>query len=261
MLESINYSILRSNELLTFGQRTISIFNELKNDDPFYSFRLRTLDALLAYSKSFEREHKNPFTAELAEKNTLRESAFFGFRNYIVACTFHWNPIWSAAATKIVDVIRKHAWTLSAIGYKAKTAAFTNIVDELKSKYLSELALILAGEWLGNFESTQSGFEEVQKQSITRVTGNEPTIMETRPKLISAIKELFRMVDLKYSDMPGDTKLKNYVNALNELILITMSPARANVTRQSNKKKTNGNGKALAVEIKQVLELEDSKKG
>jgi hypothetical protein len=259
MLESVNYSILRSNELLPFGQRIVSIFNELKEDDPFYSFYKRTSDALLAFSKSFEREHKKPFTKELAEKNNLRKTAFFGFRDYIVACTSHWNPLWVTAANKIAEVIRKHNWTLSGKGYKSITAVFTNITGELKDKCQPELTLILAMEWLGNLESKQNGFEGVQKQSLTRVTGNEPTIMETRPKLISAIKELFALVDLKYSDSPGDEKLKGYVNALNELILITMSPARANVTRQSNKKKVNGNGKASVEVIKQVKELEDKK--
>jgi hypothetical protein len=240
MTESLNAKMLQSNELLTFGQRVIGVFtsndtNSKYGLDPFVT---RAISAYNNFNKAFERESKNPFTDDLALADAERDASFVGFRNYIVACSLRNSSGWNTAANRILDIIRKHGWSAASFGYKAETAALTNVIDEVKTKCTADLTLLSATEWFAQLETAQTAFEQVQNASINRDTSNEgPTIRDTRPVLTQALRALLSITDLQFSATPDDAILKTYMNALNELILVTMTSVRANATRQQNDKK------------------------
>lgn len=240
MTESFNAKMLQSNEMLTYAQRVIGIYsnNEANNTFGLTPFLTRTINAYNNYNKAFERESKNPFTDDLALADAERDASFVGFRNYIVACSHRNTAGWNEAATRILDIIRKHGWSAASFGYKAETAALTNVIDEVKTKCSADLALLSASEWFAQLETAQTAFEQVQNASVNRDTTNEgPTIRDTRPVLTQALRALLTITDLQFSAAPNDATLKTYVSALNELIAVTMTSARANATRQENEKK------------------------
>lgn len=240
MLDSFNLAMLQSNELLTFAQRAVGIFNNNETNTRYglAPFVTRTISAYGNFSKAFERESKNPFTDDLALADAERDVSFVGFRNYIVACSHRNTAGWNEAATRILEILRKHGWRAASFGYKAETAALTNVIDEVKTKCSADLALLSASEWFAQLETAQAAFEQVQSASVNRDTTNEgPTIRDTRPVLTQALRALLTITDLQFSAAPDDAILKTYVNALNELITVTMTSARANATRQENEKK------------------------
>ena len=137
----------------------------------------------------------------------------------------------------MADIIRKHGWSAPSRGYQTGTAAITSMIAEINNKCSAELALLAANEWLNELASAQDDFEQTFNASVSRPDSDGPTINETRPLLVNAIRSLLTLLDLQYSADSSNTKLADYMKAVNELISVTMSTARATETRTENKKK------------------------
>lgn len=236
MINSINYSLLPSNEFYTFNLRVLEIFKGKDlNGTGIDVFVNRVKTASEPFGKAFERESKNPFTEKLALADSGRDEGFFGFRNYVEACSHRSKEGWHDAAVKILEVVRKHGWSAAHFGYKAETAAITSIVSECRTKYEAELNLLSATDWLNELDAAQQAFETIMKESVVPSTDNGPTITETRPVLTEALKSLFSMIDLQYK-ATGKTLLVDYAKSINDLITQTMTSVKANATRADNKK-------------------------
>jgi hypothetical protein len=240
MLAPLNYSLIESNQLLTLGKGIKSLFIDYdKSNDPYllYPFVLKVMNRFDEYSLAYERESKSPYTAKLLDSDRKRDSAFFGYRNYVEACSHSEDVSIQEAANRLLDVIEKHGWGAAYMGYKAETAALTKIINETKNLFMSDVDLIEATKWFNNIVLRETEFEEVQKSSATSQPSGLPTLVETRPRLIDAMRKLFSMVDNHATETTGDTKLALYLKAINEYITITMTTARAAETRDQNRKK------------------------
>lgn len=240
MITSLNFSLFPSDELFTFAKGALTIV-ETKKDQvsaiiPFYD---KTSQLFVLYQAALEREKKNPFTIQLAEKDSIRDAAFMGFRTLVEAASYRSKPGWNAAASKILEIIRRQGWSAAALGYKAETAAITNMISEIKSKCAAELTTIRATEWLDELEAAEKAFEAVAHQSVTATNGTEPTIWEIRPQLTNALKSLFSMISLLNSGTPN-ADLTALETALNELIVRSLSTVKAAGTRAENAKKEEG---------------------
>jgi len=137
----------------------------------------------------------------------------------------------------LLSVIRKHGWSAQLLGYKAKTGVLNNIVSEIRTKYPAEVAFISAGELLDELDEAQLDFEATAKQFVDiAAASNEPTVMETRPELIVAIRAMLQFIGLQQIAAPSDD-LTALINELNELIVSSLSTVRASDTRAENTKK------------------------
>lgn len=239
MLLALNYGLIDSNQLLTLGKSINGIFSSFDpSKDPYVlaPFVTRAAQSYKLYSQAYEREAKNPYTKLLEGADKVRDSSFFGYRDYVGSCIYSEEVNVQEAARRLVEVIYKHGWGAAYFGYKAETAALTKIINETRDYFLADVELVGAMTRFQHLEQKEIAFEEVQKSSATRPTQGLPTLVEARPKLIDALRKLINMVDNHYSANPSDTVLMGYVKALNELINLTMSTARAAETREKNKK-------------------------
>ncbi len=237
MIASLNFSLFPSDELFTFAKGSLTIV-ETKKDQatglvPFFD---KASQVLVLYQSALEREKKNPFTRLLAEKDSLRDAAFMAFRTYIEAASYRATPGWAAAATKILEIVRRHGWSAAALGYKAETAVITNIVSELRNKCADELALLGVAGWLDELDAAQQDFNGVFHESVVAAPNGEPTVWEVRPQLTAALKSLFSMISLLQSATPTES-LASLETALNELIVRSLATVKAADTREENQKK------------------------
>lgn len=239
MLNSLNFSIVESNQLLNFGKGITSLFvnfNAAQDKYTLAPFVKKALNAYTDFGKAYERDLKNPFTIELSIADAKRDAAFNGFRDYTVAYSHSDEAEIKAAADRIIAVIMKHGFSAAYFGYKAETAALTKIMNELKDIYMSDIQLLNASQWFDKLVTTQAFFDDLQKKSASQPPSGLPTIVETRPKMVNALRKLMNMVDNHYTENPTDAELAGYVNSMNELITLTMTTARAAQTRSENKK-------------------------
>lgn len=236
MITTVNFSLFPSNELFTFAKGSLSVVNEKKEHIPaIFPFAEKANQMLIIYQSALERERKNPFTSLLATTDADRDSSFYGLRTYFEATGYRKLEGWNAASEKLMEIIRRHGWSAASMGYKAETAALTNIISEIKTKCASELELIGATEWLAELEATQLAFEEAFHRSITTMPTGEATVWETRPLLVNALRSLFSMISLLQSETPSED-LMTLETSLNELINRSLSTVKATGTRIENAK-------------------------
>lgn len=239
MLESLNFQIIGSDQLLTFGKSITGLFKDYKPNDTFalYPFVKRAINTYDDYSKAYEREIVNPYTVKLLNCDKLRDAGFLGLKSYFESWSYSEEIEKQKAANTLLAVIEKHGSGAAYFGYKAETAALTKIINEVKGYCMKELQLIDGVSRFNLLVTRQAEFEEMQKSSVTRPPSGLPLLIEVRPKLVEALRKLMNIVDYQSTENPTDAKLAGYVKAINELIVLTMTTARAAETRNEKKKK------------------------
>jgi hypothetical protein len=238
MITNVNYSLFPADELLTFAKRAIAAADEKKLQLPSIVPYLNNASAKCdAFQSAQERESKNPVTKLQAAKAEVCNDAFIALRKNCESASARRKEGWSTAAETLLSVIRKHGWSAQHLGYKAKSAVLNNIVSEIRTKYPAELALIAGGELLDEVNDALVDFEATAKQFVdVAAATNEPTVMETRPELIVALRAMLQFIGLQQIAAPSDD-LTALINALNELIVSSLSTVRASDTRAENTKK------------------------
>lgn len=238
MITSVNYSLFPGAELLTFASRAIAATDAKKLQLPsVVPYLDNTSTKCSAFQSALERESKNPITKLQAAKAEVCNDAFVAFRTYCQSASARRKEGWSPAAESLLSVIRKHGWSAQHLGYKAKSGALNNIISEIRTKYPTELALINAGELLDEVNDAQVDFEATAKQFVEVASStNEPTVVETRPELIVALRAMFQFIGLQQIAAPS-TDLTALIATLNELIVSSLSTVRASDTRAENNKK------------------------
>jgi hypothetical protein len=238
MITKVNYSLFPGGELLTFAKRAIAAADAKKLLLPSIVPYLTTVGVKCdAFQSALERESKNPITKLQALKDVVRNDAFVAFRTYNESASARRKEGWSDAANALLSVIRKHGWSAQHLGYKAKTGVLNNIISEIRTKYPAELALINSGELLDELQEAEVDFEATAKQFVdVAAATNEPTVVETRPELIVALRSMFQFIGLQQIAAPSND-LTALINELNELIVTSLSTVRATDTRAENSKK------------------------
>ena len=238
MIINLNFSLFPSKELFTFSKNSITLIEAKKTQIPVVvPFLLNAKTKNDNFQSALERESKNPFIKNQSEKDKIRVDAFLAFRNFSESGTTRRKAGVSVAAEAIVAVIRKHARTVQSLGLKAKTAAITNIISEIKTKYAAELTLIGGDELLDELTVSQSEFESAVQKVIESASAiNEPTVAEARPETVAALKALFQIISLQEIAAPS-ADLTALIASLNELVTTSLSTVKASDTRAENKTK------------------------
>ncbi len=242
MITSVNYSLFPGDELLTFGLRAINAVDAKKLQLPsVVPYLNNTTVKCSTFKSALERESKNPVIKVQATKSKVCDDAFIALRKYFESASARRKEGWSVAAETLLSVIRKYGWSAQLLGYKAKSAALNNIVSEIRTKYPTELALIVGGELLDEVNDALVDFEATAKQVVeVAASNNEPTVVETRPELVVALRSMFQFVGLQQIAAPSDD-LTALINTLNELIVTSLSTLKASDTRAENSKKADEN--------------------
>jgi hypothetical protein len=240
MIASVNYSLFPGAELLTFGMRAIGAVDAKKIQLPSVVPYLNNASAKCnAFQNAQERESKNPFTKLQVAKGEVCNDTFIALRKYFESASARRKEGWAEAAQTLLAVIRKHGWSAQLLGYKAKMGVLNNIVSEIRTKYPTELALIVGGELLDEVNDALVDFEATAKQVVdVAAATNEPTVMETRPELIVSLRAMFQFVGLQQIAAASDD-LTALINELNALIVSSLSTVRATDTRAENTKKND----------------------
>lgn len=239
MITPVNYSLLSSKELFTFILRVIAILTgKVLEGSGLDAFFKNLKDAFNPFSKAMERESKDPYTEILALKDADRNEGFLAFRNYVESCSHRLKAGYHDAAVNILAIIRKHGWSAPHLGKKKETAALVNMISEIKTKCTAELTLLAAAEWLNELEVAQQAYETTMKESVAPAVSDEPTIVGTRPAATNAVKSLISEISLQYA-ATGNAQMGDLAKSLDDLIVQTMTSAKANATREEKKKNEN----------------------
>lgn len=240
MMNSVNYSLIESDELLTFGKGITGLFSNFNPATDTYVLRpfvTRATNATAYYATAYERDLTNPYTVKLINADRLRDGAYYYFRDFTASFLTSEVEEEKEAALRLTRIMKKHGWQAANYGYKKETAAFTKMTNEINSTAKEDLQTLGATARFEKWVTREAEFEALQESSVSQPPSGLPTVLEARPKLIEALRRLMGQVDAHYAENPTDSTLAGYLNAINELITLTMTTARANQTRDENKKK------------------------
>ena len=242
MITNLNYSLFPSKELFTFAKAVITVSDAKKSKLPVViPFLNNTTLKCGGFQAALERESKNPFVKVQSERDKVRIDAFMAFRNLGESATTRRKEGMPEAGEVIVAVIRKHGWRIQILGLKARTAAITNIISEIKTKHAAELTLIGGDELLDELTEAQMDFEAATQKLIESASEmNEPTVAEARPEMVASIKALFQIVSLQEISAPS-ADVTALISSLNELVITSLSTVKASDTRSENIKKAAEN--------------------
>ena len=232
MISNPNFSLFPSKELLMFGRSAIAIIDakvqQIPVIVPYLNYAVSQCDN---FQVALELEFADPFKGILSKMDEERVNAFMSFRTYCEsASTCRKNSI-PTAAIMLLCVIRKHGWSIQTLGLKSKTVFITNVVTEIQSRYSSELAQIEGEELLDELTSAQIDFEGIEHHIVETTSINyEPTVNDTRPPLVAALKALYQVIGLQQL-LTSNLVLNDLINALNELTIVSLVNAKTDAIR------------------------------
>lgn len=235
MISNFNLALFPSNELFTFTKNTISLVDAKKTQiSVVVPFLTNVTTKLAAFQSALEREKNNPLVKIQSENDKIRIDAFMSFRNYCESASTRRKEGVPAAAAILIAAIRKYTWSIQLLGQKARTAAISNIISEIKTKYVAELTLTGGNELLDELALAQLDYETSANKVIESASHqNEPTVAETRPELTAALKSLYQMVSLQEIAAPSPD-VTELISSLNELITTSLATVKASDTRAEN---------------------------
>lgn len=238
MILKFNASLLSGKELFTFSKNAQALIEAKKTQLPaIVPFLDNTSTRFDNFCSALEREARNPFIRVQTDHGNNLVKAFMSFRDFCKSASSRRKAGVAEAGQVLCEVIRKHGWNILMVGQKARTGIINTIISEIVNRYAAELAIVGGGELLDELSEAQIAFEAAAQQVIIHASENdEPTVGETRPLLIAALKAMFQYIALQEIALPS-TEVTSLIATLNGLITSTFATVKAADTREENQKK------------------------
>ena len=234
-MKHVSIYILNVEECYALNERLMNVFKADLAREVFVGKLLPILVELNAdFSAIMANVGSSAQTKLLADKDHVRDAAFTGFRDYCKAFISAPDPAQSAAAGKLVALIRKIGWSLQRQGYTEQTAAVEALNEALaEPEYAQAVSAIRAESWVQGLRETNAAFEVVVKQkNESTAYRNIPPSIECKRKMVKYLKPL-----LSYLEIMAELEPKTYADAvtkLSEEIEYVMTAAKARHTRKEN---------------------------
>ena len=235
-MKSIPIYILNIEECYALNERLLNVFKADLVKEVFVSKLLPNLVEINAdLSAIIANTGSSDLTKQLADKDRARDAAFVGFRDYCKAFSNSSDPVKSAAARKLMALIRKIGWSLQRQGYTEQTASVEVLNEALAEpgSYAQAATDINAETWLRDLHETNAAFEAIVKQKNESIAHDDvPLIADCKRRMVKYLKPL-----LNYLKLMAELKPKTYadtVNRISEEIEYVMPGAKARRTRREN---------------------------
>lgn len=234
-MKNVAIHILNVEEGYVLNERLINVF---KTDFPREVFVGKLLPHLIELNADLSAIMSNlgssALTKKLADRDNIRDLAFIGFRDYCKAFASASAPAQSAAAGKLLALIRKIGWTAHRQGYSEQTASVQALSEALaEPEYAQAVAAIGAESWVKDLQETNVAFEAMVKQKNESTANDDvPTSAECKRRMVKYLKPL-----LYYMEIMAELEPKTYADAVAQIfeeIEYVMTGAKARRTRKEN---------------------------
>lgn len=235
MIKPILYQLLSSEEFYTLCQRIIEVIENSSLEENFKTAILtRIKQHFSAFNEAIHHQKTNPLTVRSGQLDQKRDGLFIGFRTYNEAMSYHWDEEIKAAADFILEVIRRHGWSLHRKGNTAQSASLNSLFGELqKEPATTHVTKAGAGEWLSQLIQSQQEYQTISVQREELDAVEKPTIVSTRKKVYNDLQSTLNYMDSQAS-FNSNVELDDTIGTINEVITSVTSSAKARRTRQES---------------------------
>lgn len=236
-MENLNFALLTQDELFTLVQRILVHSTEANSE----TLNLTKVNDVIGgiqetFLESMTKDNRrSDYTEILSAKNDLRKNGFLSFRYKIKSCIYSNSPEVAAAARNLMQVIRKHGYSMQNLAYKTESTKMTELVSELEQEPASTwVTTTTTGPELTLLKSANADFEEMSiEKAETESAENVPAATEVRKQLEKQFRMALNMLEGNYN-FDGGEELKILLDAIYEEIDAAMIIARARATRNKN---------------------------
>jgi hypothetical protein len=184
------------------------------------------------YESAINRLKKNPLTMAKEEDDNTRDSRFLGFRCIAEAFTYHWDEEKKDAANELIEIIRRHGWSLHNEGYTVESATMNSLIQELKKEPASGyIEKTETQEWLQQLINAQSAFEKTSQESEKLDAQEKPLITSGKKALYKDLMATLNFIESQAEFNPSDD-LSLLINNINQVIINITTSAKARNTRK-----------------------------
>ena len=242
-LKKLSTSLLLNTELTIVGYRLVDTVAAALPEETTVSKMLDLIRADIAQVEAaLGREQASEFTAQLSEKDQIRDDAFVALRDLAKACTNRSNPEVSQAGELIYALFEARGLTLYSKGYTEQSAGMNLLLEDLSTEQASDaLATMGAPSWYDELRLAQDSFEQAVREKLSTESQDDILpIRFSRSQLTDHIETLLGCVRAmrdyqELTDAPnGYSALDESISSINEIITNAMTIAKSRRTRNES---------------------------
>jgi hypothetical protein len=166
---------------------------------------------------ALELVRKSAITETMVDTDHKRDIAFNSLNDTLEAWVHHFNPAKRAAVSRVIIVARHYA-ALSHKTYAAQTSSMYNFVQELRTNYAADVALLGLDEFLNEIETLNELFKTLSKERYLEMAAKTDLRMKgVRRESDDAYRTMIHFLEAMIT-INGPTTYQIPVKDLNERV-------------------------------------------
>ena len=224
MLKQLSHSLLTSEELVKTAERLIQCGKNSSLKEVLDKRIKKTAEASNQLSEALDESLTNIYASRVQQADLLRDDAFQAFKYGVLSASYRSEPAVKMAGETLVEIVRKHGFSLYNLGYIAQSEAMKSLMGEL-SKCMSEISSSGVADLFEEMINANDHFNEVYHEKLDDEAGKEtPQIVVGKREVSKQITLFLNYVELLEDDR--EKGIKDLVDELNQIITDIMEEAR-----------------------------------
>jgi hypothetical protein len=224
MLKQLSYSLLTSEELIKTSDRLAQCVKNSAFKEILTRRIKKTNEAADILSNALNESLSNVYAAKVQQADLQRDDAFQAFKYGVLSASYRSELVIRIAGESLVEVVRKHGFSLYNLGYIAQSEAMRNLMSEL-SKKTPEISQSGVADLLAEMVNANDEFNLIYHEKLKDDPGSEaPKIVVSKSELSHQITLLLNHVELLEDDK--EEGIKDLVGEINNVIVEVMMEAK-----------------------------------
>ncbi|GAB4231506.1 MAG: hypothetical protein Tsb0034_03900 [Ekhidna sp.] len=224
MLKQLSHSLLTSEELVKTAERLIQAVSKPTHKDILKKRIEKTREASNLLSDALNESLSNVHASRVQQADLQRDDAFQAFKYGVLSASYRPDGPVKMAGEALVEIVRKHGFSLYNLGYIAQSEAMRNLMSDLSSRK-HEISNSGVADLLEEMVSANEHFNEIYHEKLDEGIGREtPQLVVRKAELSKQLTLFFHHVELLEEDK--EAGIPELIETLNEIITEVMKQAR-----------------------------------
>lgn len=224
MLKQLSHSLLTSEELIKTAERLILSVSNSSLKEKLARRIKKTTEASGILSEALNESLSNVYAARVQQADLVRDDAFQAFKYGVLSASYRQEKVVKEAGESLVEVVRKHGFSLYDLSYIAQSEAMKNLMMELNNRSY-EISHSGVADLLAEMASANEEFNQIYHEKLQENPGKEtPHIVVSKSELSHQITLFLNHVELLEEDK--EQGVKDLVQSVNWVIDEAMKAAR-----------------------------------
>jgi hypothetical protein len=200
-------------QFYTEFNRLTGIYTNLGLDEQLALFRSLYDKA----DEALEIIRKSDKTELISDVDLKRDHTFRGFSGSVKALANHFDQ-GKQEAVRQLQIVLKHYGVVNSLPHDEETAAIHNLLQDLKTTYSPQIALLGLGEWVEELEKDNNAFQVlVADRNTEEATRCSLRMIEVRKETDALYRQIIERLEALIV-INGEATYTPFVNELNNLI-------------------------------------------